>query len=55
MVDTTVGAIAKEIENFIERINIKIWMHGHARVKSRIDDVDVGKRKRLISTCTHYC
>ena len=49
MIDATAGAIAKEIEDFIERINIKIWMYGHAHAKAKIDDVDIGERKRLVS------
>ena len=49
MLDATSGVTSGVIEDFINRANIKIWMYGHAHARARIDDIDIGGHKRLIS------
>lgn len=47
--DKTAPVIKNELQNFIERTDIKVWMNGHSHSGCVIDDIKFGKKKRLLS------
>lgn len=46
--DKTAPVIKNELQNFIERTDIKVWMNGHFHSGCVIDDIKFGKKKRLL-------